>query len=559
MAGIAYHPWFAAHGTKDFSDGKKWYETSIKVTSLYDCVVNAGTGNGRPDSKTAEHCYINGQGGLICYAIPNAKTPTYKHQEEVRRNLVDGYIENGVEYTQYHQHPVITGTSYSWDSAGNRFYISAEGFVDEDAVGLGKNYHFNLGRYFLITGSNGKFGVFKNINNAPYGSEYIHFPHSNGNLYIGECVYSSEGSFGNDVNTMLQLFPKGTTLTLHLMRKSPYLATQGTTTHTDIIGDPAPYNSNDASVLPNDDTSKADVLCIANDGNTDSNVTDMPTGTLVWDANTSTMWKTKVDTIDLSKSTPSVAIEEGDNWTQVKKGYPQELRNLLASGKGVGFMNPLLIGQDGEAYLSNDSMARPVFSKKYIRGYTYPYLTLSDGKYRTENQLNNTVSNDRNNYYFANFIVFTHYQAQNQPAVPISVTKPIQTIDRNLIASDHHSVDAYNGLIYAASSKVATGSSVEARDVEDVLQDVSKNIFTTPKHSPLILDNQSIVASKALLTQTANATQIFTQEMVYDSSAGDFGDDNQFDQLTNGIVTDLNGHTVQTKVLLKPSSIYLGE
>jgi len=83
-------------------------------------------------------------------------------------------------------------------------------------------------------------------------------------------------------------------------------------------------------------------------------------------------------------------------------------------------------------------------------------------------------------------------------------------------------------------------------------------ISTKPKHTALTLDNQSIVASKALLTQTSNSTQVFTQELDYDSTAGDFGDDNKFDQLTSGTLTDLNGHTVQTKVLLKPSSIKLG-
>ena len=376
MAGIAYHPWFAAHGTKDFSDGKKWYETSIKVTSLYDCVVNAGTGNGRPDSKTAEHCCINGQGGLICYAIPNAKTPTYKHQEEVRRNLVDGYIEN-------------------------RSNVITQGFMTV---------------YEELT------ATAKTLWNLTYKA-----------IEVYQVLYTA-----------------------------------------------------------------------------DSGVT--------WDTQTFT----------------------------------------------------------------HDSVNNQI--------------TL--GTARAE--------------------ILVSYKAQNQPAVPVSTPKPIEVVDRDLIASNHHSVYAYNGLTYASSGKIATGNSVETKGIEDVvlnvydyklevgvsvtIQDgktyligngfnnltagsiyILKNsghstptmmtpdatwtnnfyllgsITTTPKHQPLTLDNQSIVASKALIAQASNATQVFIQELDYDSTAGDLGDNNKFDQLTSGTLTDLNGHTVQTKVLLKPSSIYLGE
>ena len=206
MAGIAYHPWFAAHGTKDFSDGKKWYETSIKVTSLYDCVVNAGTGNGRPDSKTAEHCYINGQGGLICYAIPNAKTPTYKHQEEVRRNLVDGYIENGVEIISDVVKYGLSNTNYWWFSSINNYFDILKDFP--------------IGKMFYLKTDIGVYLVTVSISRA--GEMYA----TKGTLISG--VYpttpSSNYSFFNEVKKY------------YIERKSPYLATQGTTTHTDLIG-----------------------------------------------------------------------------------------------------------------------------------------------------------------------------------------------------------------------------------------------------------------------------------------------------------------------------------
>jgi len=155
-------------------------------------------------------------------------------------------------------------------------------------------------------------------------------------------------------------------------------------------------------------------------------------------------------------------------------------------------------------------------------------------------------------------------------------------------------------------------------------------LTTTPKHSTIALDNQSITASKSLISQTSEGTQVFTQEMIWDydldeandiinsvdSSDGTqdytqgqyyrvtsgvligkiylclidinnvnldafiqvdeylreiggqdnyfkewsgtgFGDTNQFDQLTSGTQSDLNGNTIQTKVLYKPSSVKL--
>ena len=261
-------------------------------------------------------------------------------------------------------------------------------------------------------------------------------------------------------------------------------------------------------------------------------------------------------------------------------------------------------------------------SKKFVTMEQGILTTDSGGIYTAFTPTSDSVNNDvtLTNEAIGNVVLITSI-VSNQPAVPVSTPKPIQTVDRNLIASNHYGVNVYNGLTYASSGKVATGSSVEANGVDDVVEIHYDYIFTgvesittkigdvikvinasnwstaisnrpfdengifiskrieplltgtefgyepyfdyiedyIPKHNPITLDNQSVVASKALLTQTSNATQIFTQELDYDSTAGDFGDTNEFDQLTSGTLTDLNGNTVQTKVLLKPSSIKLGE
>ena len=485
MANIAYHPWFAEHGTKNFTDGKKWYETTETISSLYDCVAKAGTGNGRPDNKESNLSYINGQGGLICFSIPNAKTPSYKHMDEVKRNLVDGYVENGVEIIETLQ----TGGTNSQDGY---IFVNISSLGDSEPLIGSSIYHNGVSRQILAyeigTGNRWKMDVGENI------SKVLNEP-------------------------------------IIIAKKSPYLATQGTTTHTDLIGNPA--------------------------------------------------------------------------------NYPADLKALLASGKGVGFMNPLLVGQDGSDYTQLTTTIQSRKAKKL-----YPLVNITSMSVFTRaldtstNAITDPISPNINAYLLA-------YQAQNQSAIPVSTPKAIQHVDRDLIASNHHSVYSYNGLTYAATGKVATGAKVESCGVDDVVgvkynlawddSDVGTTVVigrgiyilllvdmgsykagdiveytamdrltwvlnatsptvyngwykvnSTPSHKTINLDNDSIVGAKALITQTDNATQVFTQEMVYDDVSG-FGDTDQFDQLTSGTDTDLNGNTIQTKILLKPSSCKLGD
>lgn len=149
--------------------------------------------------------------------------------------------------------------------------------------------------------------------------------------------------------------------------------------------------------------------------------------------------------------------------------------------------------------------------------------------------------------------ILVSYKAQNQSAIPIDTPQPIEVVDRDLIASNHNAVASYNGLVYASNGKIATGSSTVTKHIEDVVIDSNGSIVTTPKHGTIVLDNGSITGAKILVTQTANSTQVFTQEILPNGDTGDFK------RLTNGTTTDWNNDTIQTKVLLKRSSCKVGE
>jgi len=287
---------------------------------------------------------------------------------------------------------------------------------------------------------------------------------------------------------------------------------------------------------------------------------------------------------------------------------------------------------------------------------------VADSKYGVLDQIANDIDYTSGYDPVGHFALATSI-VSNQSAIPITTPRPIEYVDRDLIASNHHSVYAYNGLTYAGTGKVATGSSVESKVVEDVVLtydeyplyydgDVSlgdkitlaygskqgwqititreggflASVFEsmaltgnilyyggtayaildrviacpTPTHSTLALDAASIVGVKGLVTQTSEATQVFTQEvssgwdgtstfvdgvttglvigttyeettskLLYVAESGtitvsdtntwscpaSYNDTATFKQLTSGATTDSGANSIQTKVLLKPSSV----
>jgi len=284
--------------------------------------------------------------------------------------------------------------------------------------------------------------------------------------------------------------------------------------------------------------------------------------------------------------------------------YSNELKALLSAGKGVGVIANL-VDDTGASNLPNGSKTTFKLSKKFTSTPQVLKSTDSGVTWAVQTVTFNSV---------ANTITFSTAPAStdlimvsggtgNQAAIPITTPKPIEYVDRDLIASNHHSVYAYNGLTYAGTGKVATGSSVESKGVEDVVgttkvvevgvqitvnqgeivvageghtdagiyykrlnsdatftssggtlassnwEEVTRGFdynSTTPIHNTITLDNQSIVGVKGLVARTSDATQVFTQEIIDGQP-----DSGEFEQLTNGVLD--TGE--QTKVLLKPSSV----
>ena len=457
------HWYYGAHtNIYTLFDPKDAYTSSLKgwCYNFYNGSISQKTYD-RPDSKFYDKTYIEGQGGLICYAIPNAKTPTYKHKEEVRRNLVDGYIENGIELLRVERYHGLSYYAYTATRTG--VYMSSY---------CGLYYNYSVGdriQCFYID-DNG-------ISTVLSGTV-----HSKSHGYI---IVIDHPNFSTSFTTGSNQATKGY---FYIPVKSPYLATQGTTTHTDLIGDPAPYKSSDATYISPTSTS----------------ITDMPTNTLVWDNATGKMYKAIIATNDLdANGLPVPAFTDTTAWTQVKKGYPQELRNLLASGKGVGFMNALLVGQDGSDYTGASTSL--IMSKKNtfdlsnnisnLLGFNGSILQDSSNLEGSSNSVTNTLAL---NSTWANYDTkLIQYTSQNQPAIPITTPKAIEAIDNFAITTDSNDITKYNGLMNTVSGVIQTGTS-EA--IFSAITKINGNVFsftddvtsTTPTAIPFIASNNFV-------------------------------------------------------------------
>lgn len=92
----------------------------------------------------------------------------------------------------------------------------------------------------------------------------------------------------------------------------------------------------------------------------------------------------------------------------------------------------------------------------------------------------------------------------------------------------------------------------ESKTLENVLIDTSTgDIQTQPVHGAIALDNANSPASKwfEVLEEGNNGVLagVYGKELAYNLGTTSFdGDNDKFDQLTNGTKTDINGVTVRT-------------
>jgi len=600
MANMMYHPVYCPHGTMKASDGKFWYETSLSIKSLYDCIVNAGTVNGRPDSKVADKVYYESNGGLV-FLPTYAKSPS-KHDllEEETQKLVSGdtdmALDMGVECKK----------QYRLDNQASIDVLSATTCVIyDDTLWLnrlapkGSVCFLNMHGVLVLLQHTGVF----------FGDE-IQWSVIGTNTLVGSGLYLKTPSY----------YVVG-------VYSSPYLLTQGKALSTDVIGNPSPYVAADALyTVP-----------------TTVNITNMPTSTLVWDEATGKMYKALVATNDIdANGVPVPAFTDTASWVEVQKGYPVDWRNRLAGGKALPF-NPLLVGENGEDYIPS-TVTKPVkYSNKILTSYNRVFayegtpartFFYGGGYGGSINHINNSANIDAS----PGSMFLHNYTSHNTPLVK-STPKPVELVQPKAIASNSHSWYKGAGIVNAVTGKVSVGdgtNGLESRVLENAevgadymssntelgsingiplklgtivetvkgrtgANPVTKvgefykwvyadnylsttvsdylgstdfggaawvkvpNISTTPQHNTITLDAANSPASKAFTTLAVDdngeyVVQVFGEELAYNATTTAYdGHTSDFTQLTNRTLTDLNGAQVKTTVAIQRTGVYKGD
>ncbi|MGB1226472.1 MAG: hypothetical protein ACPG9K_01160, partial [Poseidonibacter sp.] len=250
------------------------------------------------------------------------------------------------------------------------------------------------------------------------------------------------------------------------------------------------------------------------------------------------------------------------------ENYDKAMKDRLAEGKGLFGVSPLLVSDEGVSQLPNADANQNFKLNKKILSIESSIRTDNSGATYTDEtvSIQNTTDYIKNHldtvYRGAVSNTFVSYTAQNNP---LHQSNPLAVIDvkEKVIASNSHSL--YKGAIVGnCIGKIQTGNGsngLESKVLENVEVDENSNIQTTPKHSTLSLDNSDSTSSKWFDTLAEDDEgylyrQTFINEMVYNISTTSYdGDNGEFNQLTNGAESDLNGNTTITKVLTQPLGI----
>ena len=102
-------------------------------------------------------------------------------------------------------------------------------------------------------------------------------------------------------------------------------------------------------------------------------------------------------------------------------------------------------------------------------------------------------------------------------------------------------------------------TTIETKVIENTVVDGSGSFAGLPKHSAIGLDGTGpavkIMHCLAKDTDGMLHYQVFLEELYNDATNG-YGDNDKFNNLTNGTMTDLNGNTARTVVASKCLNAY---
>ena len=146
--------------------------------------------------------------------------------------------------------------------------------------------------------------------------------------------------------------------------------------------------------------------------------------------------------------------------------YPQDMKDILASGKPLIGINPLLVGQDGTDYTSFVGTQSIIFSDKKIIDLVYVvwddvFAGYTSGAVAIDSVSNEMLVDDRN--------YMVYYTAKNT-TTNISDPKAVKAIGNYATGTNSHSVYKCNQLVPTGKVNVGNGANgLESRGLENAV------------------------------------------------------------------------------------------
>jgi len=518
MANMMYHPVYCPHGTMKASDGKFWYETSLSIKSLYDCIVNAGTVNGRPDSKVADKVYYESNGGLV-FLPTYAKSPS-KHDllEEETQKLVSGdtdmALDMGVELVTMPVAPFKSMLDYLADGTLKKSpYLLTQGkALSTDVIGNPSPYVAADALYTVPT----------TVNITNMSTSTLVWDEATGKMYKALVATNDIDANGvpvpafTDTASWQEVFRGYPQSWLDWLEKGKSLAFNPLLVHTD-----------GTSLIPDGNTatfrfSKKYYEYLG----------------AVYDEITRNGWSTGTYTSSINTVNNGSTLSKPAEGPLIMTNYTSYNTPLIHSDpKPVELVQPKAIASNSHSWYKGAGIVNAV-----------------TGKVSVGNGTNGLESRVLENGEVCDYVHIAselgqviHYKAYETILVNTQDTRSSQG---DIV---YNTVDLE--ITVASASFDQAGSWLSYGSV----------LSTTPQHNTITLDAANSPASKAFTTLAVDdngeyVVQVFGEELAYNATTTAYdGHTSDFTQLTNGTLTDLNGAQVKTTVAIQRTGVYKGD
>jgi len=558
----AYHPFYNSFGCRaNWKDSnntyQKWYNHDVNL-SVYDNLrpgvdgtdggyygnsgaISSGNPSGRPEEepKFYDKAYFESDGGLIFKPTYTEQANQYDLLSGTYSDMVSGDLDMsedvGVEAWQWslgRNNSVSNGYD---DGSSFAFYI---GQGDDR-----KNTDFIVGNRYTFFG-----GV-----SGATATGYIDSTKLDAGGLIIRLVYSSlhkNGTLNMSGSNIQEPY-------LMTSTSSNSLLTQGTSLSNDIIGDPANYPQDWLNHLASGKSANINPLLVGEEGE------DLiPKGS----SKAYTPFKNKI--INILGSTPRIFTDtNGDSWTAAvlptNNGevynyrytedtpvsrvmiYQAESQNKPLSKSTplpIEMVLPKTVASNSHSIYKGAMITNTVTDKVAVgngsnglESHTLENSEIVEFTTETEGYVNS------GGYYVFQVKVGNGVYIQNNYNNKIGTAYFTDgtKVDITGIQTNSSTID-----FYRSGTSYVSGKVVDRIEIS--------SIGTTPKHSTITLDTEVSPTAKsfptlAVDTNNEYVVQVMGEELISNAGVYD-GDNGEYDNLTNGTFTDLNGNTAKSYV-----------